>query len=222
MEIKLVFADHQPIVLAGLNAVFSAQPDCRVLASCTESEEALRVLRAQAPDVLIVDLQMPGQDAFQIVQAMSPEEKEKSRVVLYTARLSPAQTIEAIRLGVKGLVLKEMETQFLVQCVRRVHAGGEWLERRSANLALAQLASNGHRATQPLTVLSAREREVAGLVAEGLTNKEIARRLGLTEGTVKIHLHNIFEKVGVKSRVELAIHARRPDAQVVADNAPAP
>lgn len=220
MEIKLVFADHQPIVLAGLNAVFSAQPDCRVLASCTDSGEALRAVRAETPDVLVLDLHMPGQDAFQIVQAMSPAEKEQSRVVLYTARLSPAQTLEAIRLGIKGLVLKEMETQFLVQCVRRVHAGGEWLERRSANLALAQLANNGQRAARPLTVLSAREREVVELVAEGSSNKEIARRLGLTEGTVKIHLHNIFEKVGVKSRVELAIHARQSDTPADSDAAP--
>ena len=116
--------------------------------------------------------------------------------------------VEAVRLGVQGIVLKENALQVLVQAVREVHAGGQWLEQRAAGRALAKMLQRQAGERDLAAVLTQREIEIVRMVATGLRNKEIARRLSITEGTVKIHLHNIFEKLKVESRLELTLRAQ--------------
>ena len=124
-------------------------------------------------------------------------------MVLLTAQLDEDQLIEALRSGVRGVVLKETAARLLVECIRRVHAGGQWLEKESAARAMTKLVRREGKAREIAALLTPREIEVVRLVANGLSNKVLAEKLFIAEGTVKIHLHNIYEKMGVNRRAEL-------------------
>jgi DNA-binding NarL/FixJ family response regulator len=122
--------------------------------------------------------------------------------------LDEHEALKALRLGVGGIVLKEMEPQLLVQCVRKVHAGGQWLERHSTSRVLDRLLQREAGARELAGVLTPREREILRLVAGGLQNKAIAKELFISEGTVKIHLHNIYEKLRLDGRLALLRYAQ--------------
>ena len=119
------------------------------------------------------------------------------------------EVLTAIRLGVAGVVLKEMAPQLLVQCVRTVHAGGQWLEKQSMGRAVEKMLRREAGARRLATILTPREIEIMHLVAGGQNNREIAEKLGLQEGTVKIHLHNVYKKLGVDNRVDLTLYAQK-------------
>jgi DNA-binding NarL/FixJ family response regulator len=203
MTIRLVLADDHPLILDGLGALFSADGGFEVAARCRDGEAALRAVREHRPDVLVLDLRMPRLDGVGVLRALR-EEGDPTRVVVLTAAVDEDEAVEAIRLGVRGMVLKEMAPEMLVRCVRRVSEGGEWLERESVGRALDKMIRRGEAAKEAASVLTARELEVVRLVAAGLRNKEIADRLSIGEGTVKIHLHRVYEKLGVDGRVPLA------------------
>jgi DNA-binding NarL/FixJ family response regulator len=207
--IKLVLADDHRIILDGLAELFTQEPDCAVLACCTTGGEALQAVRKHRPDILVLDLRMPGKDGFAVLRGLQ-KGRLAVKVVVLTADLDDEEALEAIRLGVRGVVLKEMAVQQLVQCVRKVYRGGDWLEKNSVKRALESLLRQEARgARQDSALLTAREKELVRTVAQGLRNKEmIARELSISEGTVKIHLHNIYEKLSVKGRMELAMYAR--------------
>jgi DNA-binding NarL/FixJ family response regulator len=207
MTISLVLADDHPIVLEGLVQLFSLEPGFTVLACCVNGEEALRAVRYHRPDVLVLDLRMPGKDGLTVLREMH-KEKLPARVVVFAAAVDEDEVLEAIRLGVRGVVLKEMVPKLLVQCVRKVHASGEWLEKRSVACALEKLLKREAGARQLANILTPREREIVRMVASGLYNKEIAQRLALAEGTVKLHLHHIYEKLQVDGRVALTLYAQ--------------
>jgi DNA-binding NarL/FixJ family response regulator len=208
MPIKLVLADDHRIILDGLAGLFSQESDCTVLACCTTGDEALQAVRRHRPDILILDLRMPGKDGFAVLRDLQ-KGRFPIKVVVLTADLDENEVLEAIRLGVRGVVLKEMATQQLLQCVRKVYRGGDWLEKNSVKRALEGLLQQEARGVrQDSTLLTAREKELVRLVAQGLRNKEVARELSISEGTVKIHLHNIYEKLSVKGRMELAMFAK--------------
>lgn len=201
--IDLVIADDHPIVLNGLDELFRLQPDFRVVARCTDGDATLEAVRRHRPSVLVLDVRMPGKDGLAVLRQLK-EETLPTRVVLLTAALDEDEVLDAIRLGVRGVVLKEMAPQMLVQCVREVHAGGQWLDRRSVVRALERVVRRGELST----TLTPREAEITRMVAGGLRNKEIAARLGIVEGTVKLHLHNIYEKLGLDGRLELMVYVR--------------
>ncbi len=205
--ITLVLADNHPIFLKGLVEVFRSEPDFRVLAHCLEGQAALRTVRQLKPDVLILDLRIPRKDGLGVLREMK-KEKLSTRVVVLTTAPDEDELLEAIRLGVYGVVLKEMEPRLLVQCIRKVAAGEHWLEKRSVSLALEKLLKREAATSQIAKVLTSREIEIVRMVAEGLRNKVIAERLYVSEGTIKVHLHNIFEKLKVNSRLQLARYAR--------------
>jgi DNA-binding NarL/FixJ family response regulator len=207
MAIRLILADDHPIFLSGLEELLRREPDFDVVASCLEGEEALRAVRQHNPDVLILDLRMPERDGLGVLREMQ-KEKLSTRVVVLTAALDEEEVLEAIRLGVWGVVLKEMAPRLLVQCIRKVHAGEQWMEKRSVRLALERLLKRESGTREIAAVLTPREIDIVHMVAEGLTNKEIADRLYISGGTVKVHLHNIYEKLNVKSRLQLARYAR--------------
>lgn len=207
MTIRLVLADDHPLVLDGLLRLFETEVGFTVLAHCTDGEAALEAVRAQRPDVLVLDLRMPRMGGLDLLRALQSDEF-KPRVVVLTAGVDDEAVLEAIRLGVKGVVLKEMAPRLLVQCIRTVHGGGRWLERDTVGRALEHMLDRETEARRFADQLTPRELEVVRLVAAGRRNKEIARELSITEGTVKIHIHNIYEKLSVNSRVELATRAR--------------
>jgi DNA-binding NarL/FixJ family response regulator len=200
-----VLADDHPIVLDGLVQLFASEPDFQVLARCTTGEDVLAAVRDLAPDVLILDVRMPGMDGLAVLRRMK-REGLPTQVVLLTAALDEEEVLEAIRLGVRGVVLKEMAPRLLVQCVRKVHGGGQWLETRSLARALGRVLHREATMRQLAQALTPREVEVVRRVITGASNKEVAEALCISEGTVKVHLHNIFQKLNVGSRIQLIRH----------------
>jgi len=207
VAIRLALADDHPLLLDGLEALFRPVPGFEVVARCRDGEEALRALRQHAPDILVLDLKMPRRNGLEVLRAMR-DEGLATRVVVLTAALDDEEVVEAVQLGVRGVVLKEMASEMLVHCIRKVHEGEMWLERASAGRALDHIARREGGRKDLAPTLTSRELDVVRLVASGLRNKEIADRLGIGEGTVKIHLHHAYEKLGVESRLALAVLVR--------------
>jgi DNA-binding NarL/FixJ family response regulator len=207
MTINLVLASDQPIVLDGLESRFRQEPDINVVARCASAEETLQVVREHRPDVLILGLQIPGKGGLGLVRQMN-DEKLLTRVILLTTTLDEDTLLEAVRLGVSGILLKEMAPHLFVQCVRKVHAGEQWLERRSFRGALERLLQREAGAREVVGILTPREIEIVRMVIGALRNKEIAEKLFISEGTVKGHLHHIYEKLRLNGREELIRYAR--------------
>ncbi|MBU5635132.1 response regulator transcription factor [Geomonas sp. Red69] len=205
--IRLVIADDHPLILNGLTGLFNFEEDFEVLASCSNGPDALEEIRRQRPDVAVLDIRMPGLSGIEVARRVT-EERLGARLVLLTAALEDADMLEAVMLGIQGVVLKEMAPQFLVQCIRKVHAGEQWLERRSAKQALEKLLKREAGGREVSGLLTQREIELVRMVAGGLRNREIADRLCISEGTVKVHLHNIYQKIHVDGRVALLRYAQ--------------
>ena len=203
MAIRVIIADDHPIVLDGLAYLFSAESDLELVARCANGDEALTATRREQPDVLVLDVRMPGRNGVDVLRVLS-EEKSVARVVLLSGQMTDAEMVSAVRLGAAGIVLKESAAQELLQCVRAVAAGESWLASDAVKAALDRMAS----ADDALTTLTRRELDIVRMVAVGARNKQIAEHLGISEGTVKMHLHTIYEKLEISGRVELSIYAR--------------
>jgi DNA-binding NarL/FixJ family response regulator len=207
MPIKLVLADDHPLVLDGIESLFRLEEDLAIVARCQDGDQVLDAIRQHAPDILVLDIRLPGKDGLRVLREMR-EAGLATQVVLFTAALSEDELAEAVRLGVRGLVLKEMSPRLLIQCIRQVHAGELWLEKRSVSVALERLLRDEASRNDAAKLLTPRELDIVKLVAIGLRNSEIAERLFISEGTVKVHLHNIYQKIGVDSRTRLARYAQ--------------
>jgi len=205
MNVRLVLADDHRIILEGLEQLFHREKDFEVVATATSGEDALRAVREHHPDILVLDIRMPKGDGLSVLRQIHAE-KLQTRVVLLTATLDEDEMLEAMQNGVSGLVLKESAAVGLVQTVRRVQRGERALEPSIVSRALDRLAQR-EEAKKIVEVLSKRETEIVKMVAAGLRNKEIALKLSIGEGTVKTHLHTIYEKLGVHGRVELTMYA---------------
>ncbi len=207
MAITLVLGDDHPIVLSGLENLLRLEKDFNVVAQCHTGDEVLQAVRKYKPDILILDIRMPGKNGLEVLRQIR-KETLPTRVVFLTAALDEEEALEAIRLGISGVVLKEMAPKLLIQCIRKVHAGGQWLERSSFGHALETVVRREAGTREMGGTLTPREVEIVRLLAGGLRNKEIAQRLFISEGTVKIHLHHIFEKLDINSRLALTLFAR--------------
>jgi len=209
VTVNLVLCDDHPIVLAGLEGLFRLEQDFQVLARCINGEEALAAVRQHNPDILVLDLHIPGPggDGLEILRVLR-REKLPTKAVMLAAALEEDEIVEALRLGVRGVVLKELAPQLLVECIRKVYAGEQWVDKQLSNLALEALLRRETAGRARSSILSPRETEIVRMVAGGLGNRELAERLGVSEGTIKIHLHNIYKKLKVHSRLELVLHAQ--------------
>lgn len=207
-EISVVIADDHPIVLDGLEQLFRMEGDVVIKARARDGQETLRSVRAHRPEVLVLDIRMPGLDGLGVLRALR-EEGHRTRVVLLTVSLEEEQLVEAVRLGVAGVVLKEMAPQLLLEAVRRVHAGGQYLEGGIVGRALRRMVQREEAAREAARLLTPRELEIVRMLADGLRNRAIAEKLFISEGTVKVHLHRIYEKLDVGGRLELVLYARR-------------
>lgn len=208
MPIRVVLVDDHPIVLQGLQQLFERQADFTVIAACPDADAALQAVRAQRPDVLILDLRMPGKSGLDILRTMNAE-KLDCRCVLLTATIRDDEVVEATKLGVTGLVLKESPPETLLKCVRRVHRGEHWIDRETITRAFQTVVGREAAAREVAQTLTPREIEIVRMMAEGLRNRAIADRLGISEGTVKVHLHNVYEKLGLDGRLELVLYAQQ-------------
>ncbi len=205
--IRTVLADDHPIVLDGLENLFRLEPDFQVVARCVNGEESLAAVRRHVPDVLVLDIHMPRKDGLTVVRELH-KEKLPTKIVLLAAVLEEEEVIEAMRLGVRGMVLKELAPQMVVQCVRKVHAGEQWLEKQATTRALDVLLRREAGEREAAGTLTPREIEMVRMVARGLRNKEMSEQMAISEGTVKIHLHHIYRKLKVENRVELILYAQ--------------
>ena len=206
MTIRLVLADDHPIVLQGLKQLFEQQPGFEVVATCASSEGAIRAVTERDPDVAVLDLRIGSASGLDVVRALAAT-NTRCRFVILTAVMRDEEVSEAVKLGVAGLVLKESSPDSLVDCVRAVAAGQQWIRHESFVSALTD-AVRAQTAPSPQGTLTPRELEIVRLVSQGLRNKEIAERLSITEGTVKVHLHKAYDKLGVDSRIELVLAAQ--------------
>ncbi len=207
-RIRVVLADDHVIVLDGLEQLFRLEPEFEVVARSTTAEAALKAVQEHRPDILVLDLVMPGHDGMWVLRELS-EVNLPTRTVLLTAHVEENRLVEAIRLGVWGIVLKEMAPRMLMECVRKVHAGEKWLEQQSVTRAMERMQKRESGIDRLTRLLTPRELEIVQLASEGLRNKEIGERLSIAEGTVKIHLHNIYEKLGVTGRSQLILYATK-------------
>lgn len=207
MSIRLVLADDHPIVLDGLETLFRLEPDFEIAARCVGGEETVVAVRRHRPDVLVLDIHMPRKDGLAVLRDLQ-QDKLPTKVVLLAAVLEEDEVLEAMRLGVRGMVLKELAPQMVVQCVRKVHAGEQWLEKHAVSRVVDSLLRREAGEREAANVLTPREIEMVGMVARGLRNKEMSKRLAISEGTVKIHLHHIYRKLKVENRVELILYAQ--------------
>lgn len=207
--IHLVLADDHPIVLDGLTQLFANGRDFQVLARATNGEEALQAVRRLQPDILVLDLRMPGKNGLEVLREMQ-REALATRTVVLTA-LDNDDVLDAISLGAAGIVLKDMASELLVQCVREVYAGRKWLERSIAGRAVERFVKGEGGTRRMAEILTRREIEVARMVADGLPSKAVARRLAINEGTAKLHLHHVYEKLKLDGRMALVRYMQNKD-----------
>jgi len=206
MTIRLVIADDHHIVLDGLVQLFSGEHDFECVASASNGQQALAAVRQHRPDILVLDLRMPGKDGLWVLREMRAD-AIPTRTVVLTA-LDGDELLEAVGLGVRGIVLKEAATKLLVQCIREVHSGGIWLEKSFATQAVNKLLRREAGTRSIAQKLTPREIEVARMIVQGLPNKVIANKLSISEGTAKLHLHHVYEKLNLDGRMALLRYLR--------------
>jgi DNA-binding NarL/FixJ family response regulator len=207
VPITVAIADDHPIVLDGLEQLFRLEADVDVVARCSTGRAAIETVRIHAPDVLVLDVLMPHPDGLAVLRALN-EIDLPTRVVILTAVIDDERLLEAIRLGAQGVVLKESAPQLLVEAVREVYLGHQWLEKGLGGRALRKLLQRETNERELARQLTRREMEILRLLVQGARNRTIADQLFISEGTVKVHLHNIYEKLGLGSRFELMAYAR--------------
>ena len=197
---RVVLADDHPIVLGGLRALLQAEAGVEIVAAVPDGASALAVIRAHEPHIAVLDINMPELTGLGVLEALEADGLA-TRVVFLTGTASDEQIATAVERGAWGFLLKEHALDTLVQCLRTVAAGQRWLPEEVVAPAIRRATERREKDVQLARVLTAREYEIAGLVAQGLSNKHIARRLTISEGTVKIHLHNMYEKLGGVDRI---------------------
>ena len=208
MAVTLVAADPHPISLLGLAQLLKSEPDLNLLAVCTTAAETMLALRQHQPNLLVIDINLPDRGGIEMIKELKSSSLEV-KVVILTASMDEDQTIDALRFGVKGVVLKDMPSHLLVQCLQKVAAGGMWMEKESIGSAFEKMLHREAGMRRLATILTARETEVMQQVAGGLSNQQIAEKLIVSEGTVKIHVHNIYRKLGINNRVDLTLYAQK-------------
>jgi DNA-binding NarL/FixJ family response regulator len=202
MTLSIVVADDHPMLLDGIGGLLAAA-GYDIKARCLDGQQARDAIKATQPDLALLDVHMPHMSGLDVLRE-ARRDKWKTRIVILTASLDPQPIMEALHLRVDGLILKGAGGDVLIKCLERVMDGEQWLDRDAMHQIVDQL---GKPVDRPLE-LTPRETEVARLVSLGNRNKEIARELDISEGTVKMHLHNLYEKLNVSSRTELAILVR--------------
>jgi len=222
--VRVLLADDHPLVLNGLRALLRSEPGVEVVAAAPDGAIALELIRAHEPPMAVLDINMPRLSGLDVLEALE-QDGLATRVVFLTGSASDEQIATAVERGAWGLLLKEQALDTLTECLRAVAAGRRWLPEEVIAPAVRRTTERRKNVVQLRRVLTAREYEIAGLVAEGLSNKHIARLLKLSEGTVKIHLHNIYEKLGGVDRIwsvnrtSLAVLMRNSQEATVKDAA---
>ena len=207
--IRVLIADDHPVVRVGLRNMLQGDPLIKVVGEARDGVEALDLARKFLPDILLLDLAMPIVAGMEALREMTSGNLN-TRTIVLTGLIDNRQVLEALQLGARGIVLKDAAVEHLSECIRTVMQGQYWLEGRPVqNLVQVLRDLTVQTAPPPRRTfgLTIRELEVVTLITEGCTNKDIAKQFGISEETVKRHLTNIFNKLGVGNRLELALFA---------------
>ena len=210
VPIRIVIADDHPIFRDGLRKLLEEEPGLEVVGEAADGAEAVELARRLKPDVLLLDLAMPRRPGLEALRDLK-EGPEGLRTIVLTASIEKRQIIEALQLGASGVVLKESATQLLLKSIRAVVGGELWIGRGSVQDLVQYLRAADNApprdAPAPGFGLTPRELDIVETIVAGYSNREIARHLSISEDTVKNHLSNVFDKLGVSSRLELALFA---------------
>jgi DNA-binding NarL/FixJ family response regulator len=211
-KIRVLVADDHALFRRALAAVFADEPDVELVGEAGDGEEAVKMATALAPDVVLMDVRMPkilGIDAARQIKAEQPATK----IVMLTVSDEEDDLFEAIKAGASGYLLKEVDPSEIAQALRQIHEGHSLLSPAVASKLVSEFAAiskrTDERAMRP--TLTDRELEVLRLAADGLTNRQIGRRLQISENTVKNHIRNILEKLHLHSRMEAVLYAVREE-----------
>lgn len=205
--IRVLVADDHAIFREGLRKLLEGADDVQIVGEAANGVECAKLLAKHKPDILLLDLRMPEKDGLGVLEEINFD-STPTRVIILTAAEDDRDVVRAMRLGARGVVLKQSASDLLVKSIRKVNEGEIWLDNRmTAEVidAFKKSSESGQRREKPL--LSDREKEIVQLVAQGFRNREIGEKLFISEQTVKNHLHNIFDKLGVSDRLELALYA---------------
>jgi two-component system nitrate/nitrite response regulator NarP len=199
---RLLLADDHPMIRTAIE-VLLRETSYEIVGVAASGAETLTSVERLEPDVLLLDLQMPdgtGMDVFRELKSKGGA----PRMIILTAAIDDASLMEAKSLGASGMVLKSSDPAYIIECLDRVSRGGQWIDPELAE-RVQELSDTFGSSGRP--ALAPRERQLVRFVRQGLRNREIAKQLGVTEGTVKVYLHAVFDKLGVSNRTELAIRA---------------
>src|SRR5437763_2605206 len=200
---SVVIADSHPVVLQGLMSVLRPENGFKVVASCTDGRKCIDAIRSLAPDIALLDLSLSGLSGLEIL-AIANSESLSTRLVFFTASVEDRELIELSAGGAHGLILKNVALEIFLKSLRHVADGRRLWPLSLSEQPLSREQREIANSENVLTVLTDRERQIMRLVSEGLSNKEIGRRLNIVDGTIKVHLHNIFQKLEISNRTVLA------------------
>lgn len=203
--IRVVIADDHAVVRAGLGQLLATFPDVELVGAAANGEEAVSLCAERAPDVVLMDLEMPVLDGIEATRRIRAAQPQVAVVVL-TSFSDRERILLALDAGAAGYLLKDAEPDALERALEAAARGEAPLDPKAARALLS-----ARRAASPAHALSGREREVLAMVAEGLPNKVIAQRLGISEKTVKAHLTSVYREIGVTDRTQAALWAQRHD-----------
>lgn len=212
--IRVMVADDHPVVREGIQKLLDLEDDVDVVAVASDGREVIEGIKETKPDVILLDLKMPGMDGLAVLQTLQHLNLDVKTIIL-TASEDKNEWVQAMKLGCSGIVVKQTPPELIVKSIRKVFEGEIWLDSHTTAAVMRQFAAptdnggsaasrGGGRGRSPL---SNREREIVALVAQGYRNREMAEKMFISEQTVKNHLHNIFDKLGVSDRLELALYA---------------
>jgi len=207
-KINVLIADDHSMFRQGLKQILELEEDIRVIGQACNGDEAIRLARKEKPDVILMDINMPGTNGLQAIKTIR-EENEFSKIIVLTIHDDREYLFKALQMGAQGYVLKDAESQVLVNAIRSIYNGDSYIQPNMTK----ELVREFYRVTRyekpkdETSNLTAREIEVLELIAEGMLNKEIARTLYISEKTVKNHVSNIFRKLNVSDRTQAAIYA---------------
>jgi two-component system nitrate/nitrite response regulator NarL len=202
-SVSIVVADDHPVVLGGLIALLKKDKMFRLAASCANGPEAIDAIRTLRPGLALLDVNMPGLNGLQVLETLIAENLP-TRVCLLAASLTDREIVAAATRGASGVILKEAAPDTLVTCLHATAAEKKWLPADLVDGAVERLREHDAQIAKVSDTLSPREIEIMLKVAEGLSNKQVGRQLDISEGTVKIHLHSIYQKIHVNNRTSLA------------------
>ena len=208
--IRIVIADDHPIFRDGLRRLLESEPNLRVVGEAADGRQAIQLVQETRPDILLLDVAMPNLPGLETLRELS-ETKDPVRVIVLTASIEQPQMLQALQLGARGIVLKESATQVLMKSLAAVMEGSYWVGKDSVpdlkELVLKEMPTLEDHSPGERWGLTRREMQMVAAIVEGSSNRDIAERFGVREDTVKHHLTSIFSKVGVTTRLELALFA---------------